>query len=73
MTYYTLIARDGDDWYPQFGDTSRKTVKYELDDYVRGGNYQRNNLAIVTSEDDQSSVDTAIRLFAKWYRRTGRV
>lgn len=60
-TYYTLATREyeGAPWAPQFGDYSRGCVEYELDDY-RDQGYERKDLKIIKSMDDQASINAAV-------------
>jgi hypothetical protein len=59
-TYFTLCTREADGvWSPQFGDYDKDCVRFELDDYAQH-DYKRKDLRIVTSYDDQASINTAV-------------
>lgn len=57
-TYFTLAEYDEkrQAWLPQFGSYSKSDVQAEL----RESSALRSNLVIVTSGDDQISIDNAI-------------
>ena len=59
-TYYTLIERVDGVWYPQFGDYRLSVVRHELVDIRNADGAIGRQFRIVTSGDDQASIDNAI-------------
>lgn len=59
--YHTLCLRDDGDrrWRPEFGSYSRSEVEAERKDYARHA-YLHSNAKIITTDDDQASIDTAV-------------
>lgn len=57
--YHNLFLYMDGYWSLQFGDYDRKTVQDELDDYRDKGFYKK-ALRIVTTNDDQASINAAI-------------
>lgn len=60
MRYFTLAIREEGVWAPQFGDYQRSTVKDEMGEYS-DHDVKSCDMKIVVSEDDQASIDAAIR------------
>jgi len=59
--YHTLISRQDGQWAIEFGDYSRRTVQDELEDMVGGYmDIKRSNLRIITTSDDQASIEAAV-------------
>lgn len=58
MTYFTLAVREGNAFFPDFGDYDREAVEYELETYLQ--DYKRGELAIVRSSDSQSDINAAV-------------
>jgi hypothetical protein len=59
--YHTLLRREDGIWAIEFGDYSRAVVQDELEDTV--GGYQdvrRKDLKIITTYDDQASINAAV-------------
>lgn len=59
-TYYSLALRDDNHGFCfEFGDYDRKTVEYEMAEYT-AHDYLKRNARIVSSTDDQASIEAAI-------------
>ncbi len=60
-TYYTLVSKGPDDtrWAIEFGDYDRNTVRDERDD-MKDGDYCDHRFKIITTNDDQASIDAAV-------------
>lgn len=60
-TYYTLLSRGPDDtrWAIEFGDYDRSVVRDEKDD-MKDGDYCDHAFKIITTLDDQASIDAAV-------------
>ena len=62
-TYYTLLVRDNKDadWTVHFGDYDRSVVVDERAD-ITEHEYSKGNTKIIGSDDDQASIDEAVRV-----------
>lgn len=60
MTYYTLASREGNAWFPQFGDYERDVVYQERQDQIESGEYRARDLRVVKSGDGQEEIAAAV-------------
>lgn len=62
MKYYTLLSRGSaqDPWVIEFGDFLRNTVNAEFR-YFRDRDVPASNMKIISTEEDQNSINAAVR------------
>ena len=64
--YHTLLVRDSvdSDWAVHFGDYDLSVVREERRDITEGPSrdYRRNDTKIITTDDDQKSIEEAVRV-----------
>ncbi len=62
--YYTLIVRDDKQasWCIHFGDYDLDTVQQERFDLIDADEYKGYNIKIITTTDDQRSIDEAVNV-----------
>lgn len=58
MKYFTLAVKTGNAYFPDFGDYDHEVVQDERADRIESGD--RDRMRIVSSQDDQASIDEAI-------------
>lgn len=57
--YYVLAVNEEGQWIMGFGDYDRRTVRDEMQDY-RDQGIRRKDMRVLTTADDQDSVQAAV-------------
>jgi len=58
--YHTLCVRVNGRWSPEFGDYDKEVVRDERDDVRDGGGIPARDLKIITTADDQASINAGV-------------